>query len=109
MNLDFFKDERWQRAGVFLEVLGMAIALTLAQITLFHIFFADFMVNKYIVFYQDYIMRVDIFYKAFIVILSTIFGNSYTVSLYNFVEKFFIPVFIVNLGYFALRRIRKAK
>lgn len=109
MNLEFFKGEKWQKAEVVFEVLGMAILLSLAQITLFHIFFSDFLVNKYIVFYQDYIKKIDIFYKVFIVILTNIFGNSYTVSLYNFVEKFFIPVFIANLGYFALRRIKKAK
>lgn len=106
MNLDF-KGERWQKAGVALEVVGMAVLLSLAQITLFHIFFSDFLVDYYLVFYQEYIKKVDIFYRLFILLLKEIFGNSYTVSLYNFVAKFFIPVFLVNLGYFTLRRIKR--
>jgi hypothetical protein len=106
MNLDF-KGERWQKAGAALEVIGMAVLLSLAQITLFHIFFSDFLAKHYIVFYNEYIKKVDIFYKLFILLLAKIFGNSYTVSLYNFVAKFFIPVFLVNLGYFTLRRIRR--
>lgn len=109
MNLDFFKEEKWQKAGAVFEVLGMAILLSLAQITLFHIFFSDFLVGNYIVFYQDYIKKIDIFYRVFISFLTLIFGNSYTVSLYNFVEKFFIPVFIVNLGYFVLRRFKNIR
>jgi hypothetical protein len=109
MNLDAFKDERLGKFGVVFEVLGMAIILTLAQITLFHIFFADFMVNKYIAFYQDYIRKVDIFYRVFIIILTKIFGNSYTVSLYNFIEKIFIPVFLANLAYFTVRGYQRAR
>ena len=101
------KGEGWQKMGVVMEVIGLAVLLTMAQIALFHIFFADFLVKNYIAIYQDYIRKIDILYRVYIVILTKIFGNSYTVSLYNFVAKFFIPVFIVNLGYFALRRIRK--
>ena len=109
MNLDALKEGRMGKFGVIFEVIGMAIILTLAQITLFHIFFADFMVNKYIVFYQEYIRKIDIFYRVFIIILTKIFGNSYTVSLYNFVEKAFIPVFLANMAYFAVRGYQRAK
>jgi hypothetical protein len=101
------KGEGWQKVGVIMEVVGMAVLLTMAQIALFHIFFADFMAKKYILIYQEYLKRIDILYRVYIVVLTKVFGNSYTVSLYNFVAKFFIPVFIVNIGYFALRRIKR--
>lgn len=101
------KGEGWQRMGAVMEVVGLAVLLTMAQIALFHIFFADFMAKTYIAVYQDYLKRIDILYRLYIVILAKVFGNSYTVSLYNFVAKFFIPVFIVNVGYFALRRLRR--
>lgn len=93
--------------GAAMEVLGLAVLLTMAQIALFHLFFADFLVSKYIAVYQDYLKKIDILYRIYIAILTKIFGNSYTVSLYNFVAKFFIPVFIANVAYFALRRIKK--
>lgn len=102
-----FKGEGWQRLEGVLEVLGLAVLLTMAQIALFHIFFADFIVSKYIILYQEYLKKIDILYRLYIAILTKVFGNSYTVSLYNFVAKFFIPVFIVNVGYFTLRRLRK--
>ena len=102
-----FKGEGWQKMGAAMEVVGLAVLLTMAQIALFHILFADFFAAKYIALYQDYFRKIDILYRVYIVILTKIFGNSYTVSLYNFVAKFFIPVFIVNVGYFALRRIRR--
>ncbi len=109
MNLDALKGERLGKLGVVFEVLGMAIILTIAQITLFHIFFADFMTDYYFKFYQEYIKKVDIFYRVFILLLTKIFGNSYTVSLYNFIEKVFIPVFLVNLAYFAVRGYQRAR
>jgi hypothetical protein len=109
MNFDDIKKYNPGKIGVILEILGMAIILTVAQITVFHIIFADFMVSKYINFYQDYIKNVDIFYRILIIILTKIFGNSYTVSLYNFIEKFFVPIFITNLIYFTIRFYKKGK
>lgn len=106
MHLEL-KGGHWQKLEGALEVIGLAVLLTMAQIALFHIFFSDTLVDWYIKIYQDYLKKVDIFYRVYITILTKVFGNSYTVSLYNFVAKVFIPVFLVNLGYFSLRRLRK--
>jgi hypothetical protein len=87
-----------------LEVLGMALLLTAAQIALYHIVMSDRFVNYYISLYQNFIVKVNIVYKGYIIFLSKIFGPSYTTVLYNFYEKIFILIFVVNLGYFAISR-----
>ena len=87
-----------------LEVLGMALLLTAAQIALYHIVMSDRFVNYYIYLYQTFILKVDIVYRGYIMLLSAIFGPSYTTVLYNFYEKIFILVFVVNLAYFIVSR-----
>ncbi len=89
-----------------LEVLGMALLLTAAQIALYHIVFSDRFVNYYISLYQNYIVKVDIVYRLYIMLLTKIFGTSYTTVLYNFYEKIFILIFVVNLAYFGISRYR---
>ncbi|MEE8401095.1 MAG: hypothetical protein V3R86_02955, partial [Candidatus Hydrothermarchaeaceae archaeon] len=50
----------------------------------------------------DYIVKVNIVYRGYIMILTKIFGPSYTTVLYNFYEKIFILIFLVNLAYFSI-------
>jgi hypothetical protein len=87
-----------------LEVLGIALLLTAAQIAFYHIIFTDRFVNYYINLYQTYIVKIDIVYELYIVLLTKIFGPSYTTVLFNFYEKMFILIFIVNLAYFTISR-----
>jgi len=92
-----------------LEVLGMALLLTAAQIAFYHIIFSDRFVGYYISLYQNYIVKVDIVYRGYIMFLTKIFGTSYTTVLYNFYEKMFILIFIVNLAYFAISRYQVSR
>lgn len=87
-----------------LEVLGLAVLLTAAQVALYHIVMSDRFVNYYIELYQSYLVKVDIVYRGYIMLLTAIFGPSYTTVLYSFYSKIFILVFVVNLGYFAISR-----
>ncbi len=87
-----------------LEVLGLALLLTAAQIAFYHIVFTERFVNYYINLYQTYIVKINIVYKLYIALLTMIFGNSYTTILFNFYEKIFILIFTVNLAYFAISR-----
>lgn len=87
-----------------LEVLGLALLLTAAQIAFYHIVFTERFVNYYINLYQIYIVKIDIVYRGYIIVLSKIFGPSYTTVLYNQYEKIFILIFTVNLAYFAISR-----
>lgn len=89
-----------------MEVLGMALLLTAAQIAFYHIIFSDRFVDYYIALYQNYIVKVDIVYRGYIMLLTMLFGTSYTTVLYNFYEKIFILIFVVNLAYFAISRYR---
>ncbi|MEE8402175.1 MAG: hypothetical protein V3R93_00310 [Candidatus Hydrothermarchaeaceae archaeon] len=93
-----------KKAEKLLEVLGAALLLTAVQIALYHIVFSDRFVNYYIVLYQDYIVKVDIVYRVYIMLLTEIFGTSYTTVLYNLYEKVFILIFVVNLAYFGVSR-----
>jgi len=92
-----------------LEVLGMALLLTAAQIAFYHIIFTDRFVNYYIHLYQNYIVKIDIVYRGYIMLLTKIFGTSYTTVLYNFYEKIFILIFVVNLAYFAISRYLRGR
>ncbi len=87
-----------------LEVLGAALLLTAVQIAVYHIVFSDRFVNYYIALYQNYIVKVDIVYRVYIMLLTEIFGTSYTTVLYNLYEKIFILIFVVNLAYFGVSR-----
>lgn len=92
-----------------LEVLGMALLLTATQIAFYHIIFTDRFVNYYIHLYQNYIVKIDIVYRGYIMLLTKIFGTSYTTVLYNFYEKIFILIFVVNLAYFAISRYLRGR
>ena len=87
-----------------LEVLGLALILTAAQVAFYHIVMSDRFVNYYIGLYQNVLVKIDIVYRGYILLLETIFGPSYTTILFNFYEKIFILIFLVNLGYFAISR-----
>ena len=87
-----------------LEVLGLALLLTGAQVALYHIIMSDRFVNYYISLYQNVLVKIDIVYRGYIKLLEVIFGPSYTTVLFNFYEKIFILIFLVNLGYFAISR-----
>lgn len=92
-----------------LEVLGTALLLTAAQIAFYHIIFSDRFVNYYIYLYQNYIVKIDIVYRGYIILLTKIFGTSYTTVLYNFYEKIFILIFVVNLTYFAISKYLRGR
>jgi hypothetical protein len=92
-----------------LEVLGLALLLTAAQIALYHIVMSELFVNYYIALHQDFIVKIDIVYRGYITFLTMIFGPSYTTVLYNFYEKIFILIFVVNLAYFAISRYLRDK
>ncbi len=85
-----------------LEVLGLSLILTAAQIALYHIVMTDRFVSYYISIYQNFIVKVNIVYKGYIMLLEAVTGPSYTTALYNFYEKIFILIFVVNLAYFAI-------
>jgi small basic protein len=87
-----------------LEVLGLALLLTAAQIALYHIVMSDRFVNYYISLYQNVIVKIDFVYRGYIMLLTAIFGPSYTTVLYNFYEKIFILIFVINLIYIAITR-----
>ena len=90
-----------------LEVLGLALLLTAVQIAFYHIVMTDRFVNYYISIYQGVLVKIDIVYRGYIMFLSAVFGPSYTTVLYNFYEKIFILIFVVNLGYFTISRYLK--
>lgn len=90
-----------------LEVLGLALLLTAAQVAVYHIVMTGRFVNYYIILYQSYIVKVDIVYRGYIAVLSAIFGPSYTTVLYSLYAKVFILIFAVNLGYFAISHYLK--
>jgi len=92
-----------------LEVLGLALLLTAAQIALYHIVMSDHFVNYYISLYQTVIVKINIVYRGYIMLLTAVFGPSYTTALYNLYEKVFVLVFIVNLGYIAISRYLRDK
>ena len=76
-----------------LEVLGLALLLTAAQVALYHIIMSDRFVNYYISLYQNVLVKIDIVYRGYIKLLEVIFGPSYTTVLFNFYEKIFILIF----------------
>jgi len=92
-----------------LEVLGLALLLTAAQIAFYHIVMTDLFVNYYISIYQNVLVKIDIVYRGYIMLLSAVFGPSYTTVLYNFYEKIFILIFVVNLGYFTISSYLRGK
>jgi hypothetical protein len=92
-----------------LEVLGLALILTAVQVAFYHIVMSDRFVNYYINIYQNVLVKIDIVYRGYIKLLEVIFGPSYTTILFNFYEKIFILIFLVNLGYFAISRYTSDK
>lgn len=93
-----------KRIEPVLEAVGLAVALTASQLTLFHILFSEKFKANYFAFY-DMVKPVDIFYESFVKLLTLIFGPSFDTALYDLVAKMFIPILLINLLYFGITKI----
>ena len=85
-----------------LEVLGLALLLTAAQIAVFHIVFTERLFGYFNGLYYGFIKNINVVYTGYIKLLEAIFGFSNTVALFDYMQKVFILIFAVNLGYFTI-------
>lgn len=109
--------EKWKRAEPFLEILGNAVILTIAQMVVLYILLAVSLFDGYNVFlayrhyFEKYLFVFDKMYFLFVTGMYKVFGGSYLhVPGFNNVFKLvFFSIFLINLVYFAAHRQRSGK
>lgn len=104
--------EKWKKAEPFLEVMGMAVALTFIQIIVVYVVLGTSpdTFRKYTrPFFEKFLTPIDALYNLFLFIISRILGSSYlnTPGFKIPFEIAFFIVFLVNVAYFALQKMKK--
>ncbi len=100
-----------------LEILGIAVGLTLAQMIILYLVLSVDLLNRYNVFlayrafFEKFLFFFDALYFLFVGLMFRIFGGSYLhVSGFNNVFKLtFFTIFLINLTYFAASNYLRSK